>query len=221
MLSFVPQALTNQSGLKLKAQIPVYVLTVSAGVLSRCCSHVCSPCTPLRCLSSHTSISQETHLTGKQDGTRHSALKRRLGLWLQWFLNPTVVVLKTLHSTRFAVSSHWTMHACVHVTSSELKRLQMTCLALLCRPSQWLSTVVQYVGYSASLKYMLVVLKPGLGGKQLAAMKPDVAAMPEAVPASEMTGVIVAAPATAGAWQHNMFQLLVSQTVSRAWHVHW
>jgi hypothetical protein len=109
----------------------------------------------------------------------------------------------------------------VHVTSSQIRQLEMMCLALLCRPSEWLSTVVQYVGYSASLKYLLVVLKPGLGGKQLAALKPDVAAMSEAVPASEMTGVIVAAPATAGAWQHNMFQLLVLQTVSRAWHVHW
>lgn len=75
-------------------------------------------------------------------------------------------------------------------------------LCCWCRPSQWLSTVVQYIGYSASLKYLLVVLKPGFGGKQLAALKPDVAAMAEAVPASEMTGVIVAAAAEAGVWQH-------------------
>jgi hypothetical protein len=80
----------------------------------------------------------------------------------------------------------------------------VSCVVLLCRPSTWLSTVVQYVGYSASLKYLLVVLKPGFGGKQLAALQPDVAAMTEAVPGSDMTGVIVAAAAAAGAWQHQL-----------------
>jgi hypothetical protein len=58
--------------------------------------------------------------------------------------------------------------------------------------------VVQYVGYAAPLKYLLVVLKPGFSGKQLAALKPDVAAMAEAVPADEMIGVIVATGAAAG-----------------------
>jgi hypothetical protein len=67
------------------------------------------------------------------------------------------------------------------------------------RPSQWLSSVVQHIGYSAQLKYLLVVLQPRFGGKQLAAVKPDVAAMGEAVPASEVTGVIVAAASAPGA----------------------
>jgi hypothetical protein len=58
--------------------------------------------------------------------------------------------------------------------------------------------VVQYVGFAVPLKYLLVVLKPGFGGKQLAALQPDVAAMADAVPASEITGVIVAAAAAPG-----------------------
>lgn len=66
------------------------------------------------------------------------------------------------------------------------------------RSSAWLSTVVQYVGFAAPVKYLLVVLKPSFGGKQLAAMKPDVATMAEVVPASELIGVIVATGATEG-----------------------
>lgn len=58
--------------------------------------------------------------------------------------------------------------------------------------------MVQYVGFAVPLKYLLVVLKPGFGGKHLAALKPDVAAMADAVPASELTGVIVAAVAAPG-----------------------
>lgn len=57
---------------------------------------------------------------------------------------------------------------------------------------------MQHIGYSAQLKYLLVVLQPRFCGKQLAAVKPDVAAMGEAVPASEVTGVIVAAAASPG-----------------------
>lgn len=58
--------------------------------------------------------------------------------------------------------------------------------------------MVEYVGFAVPLKYLLVVLKPGFGGKHLAALKPDVAAMADAVPASELTGVIVAAVAAPG-----------------------
>ena len=93
-----------------------------------------------------------------------------------------------------------------------MPRARCSCalLLLLCllpprhRPSQWLSSVVQYIGYSAPLKYLLVVLKPRFGGRQLAALKPDVAAMAEAVPALELTGVIVATGAAPGALRSDL-----------------
>lgn len=67
-----------------------------------------------------------------------------------------------------------------------------------CRLAQWLSSVVDHIGFSAPLKYLLVVLKPGFTGKQLAALNPDIAAMAKALPASEITGVIVATRAGQG-----------------------
>lgn len=58
--------------------------------------------------------------------------------------------------------------------------------------------MVQHIGFCAPLKYLLVVLKPGFGGAELAALKPNTAAMAHAVSASELTGVIVAAAAKEG-----------------------
>jgi len=66
------------------------------------------------------------------------------------------------------------------------------------RPAQWLSSVIDHIGFSAPLKYLLVVLKPGFTGKQLAALNPDITAMAEALPASEITGVIIATIAGQG-----------------------
>jgi hypothetical protein len=54
--------------------------------------------------------------------------------------------------------------------------------------------VVHFIGFAAPLKYLLVVLKPGVAtGAHLAALTPDTAAMRGAVPGEELTGVIVAA----------------------------
>lgn len=72
---------------------------------------------------------------------------------------------------------------------------------LCCRPAQWLSSVVQFVGFAEPLKYLLVVLKPGFSGQQLAAMTPDIPAMADVISSSEITGVIVATGAPSGTIQ--------------------
>ena len=66
------------------------------------------------------------------------------------------------------------------------------------RSAQWLSSVVRFVGFAGHVKYLLVVLKPGFGGQQLAALKSDVGTMKDALSASEIIGVIVATGATPG-----------------------
>eukprot|EP00775_Hariotina_reticulata_P006687 gene6687-6910_t len=61
----------------------------------------------------------------------------------------------------------------------------------------WPSSVVQHVGFVSSVKYMLVVLKAGVGKTGLQLIKPDYGAMEAAASAQDVTGIIVTAQATA------------------------
>jgi hypothetical protein len=63
----------------------------------------------------------------------------------------------------------------------------------------WLLTVVQHVGFASSLKYMLVVLKAGVGKAGLQLIRPDYRAMEAAASAQHITGIIIStAQPTAG-----------------------
>jgi len=62
----------------------------------------------------------------------------------------------------------------------------------------WLLTVVQHVGFASSLKYMLVVLKAGVGKAGLQLIRPDYRAMEAAASAQHITGIIITAQPAAG-----------------------
>lgn len=62
---------------------------------------------------------------------------------------------------------------------------------------QLLSTV-EHVGYCAAVKYLLVVLKAGIGRRGLEQLKPDYSGLAAAVGGDQMIGVIVTTAADSG-----------------------
>lgn len=65
-----------------------------------------------------------------------------------------------------------------------------------------LSALVEYVGYCAAVKYLLVVLKDGVGRPGIECIQPDYDRLKASVAGDDLIGVIVTAGATAGElWQ--------------------